>query len=291
MASTSPPSPSPSSDTARQRDAAARARIGPWSPDGVPDLSDFEADTNVVVRAAAGSGKTTSLVGRMVALIRSGAATVRDLAAITFTRKAAGEMSKRFFEDLQDARDAVPPDSAEGRRLTTALRNVQHAFIGTVHAFCSRMLREHALAAGLPPDFAVGLEDEEEADLRQQAWHGYLNDLRTRAPDTLEQLHTLGVAPTDLDDTFDVLCRYPDLTPYTRAPETLPDLTAPVDEAFALLDRWLPRLPSEGKQDAVMKALERVDRMRTYLSLDTPAQRAEVLDAFVDMLKDRKSVV
>ena len=275
-----------SPDTAALRhDEQARARIGPWTPDGVPDLSDFDAHTNFVVRAAAGSGKTTSLVGRMVALVRTGDARVRDLTAITFTRKAAGEMSKRFFEDLQDARDAVPPDSDEGQRLAHALRNVQHAFIGTVHAFCSRMLREHALSAGLPPDFAVGLDDDEEAALRQRAWHAHLAAVRRDDPDALDALYDLGVSPTDLGDTFDVLCTYPDLDPYTHAPPSLPDLETPLEAAFALLDTWLPRIPSDAKPDGVMKALRKADRMRRYLPLDTPAQRADVLDVLAGALR------
>ena len=53
-------------------DDPVRARIGPWQEDGVPALDDFEPDTNFVVSAAAGSGKTTALVARMVALVRQG---------------------------------------------------------------------------------------------------------------------------------------------------------------------------------------------------------------------------
>ncbi len=61
-------------------DAEARERIA----------ADF--DTTLFVEAAAGTGKTTALVGRIVALLRSGRAELDRIVAVTFTDKAAGEM-------------------------------------------------------------------------------------------------------------------------------------------------------------------------------------------------------
>ena len=52
--------------------------------------------TNLLVEAGAGSGKTRSLVDRLVALIRTGTAQIDQIAAVTFTRKAAAELRERF---------------------------------------------------------------------------------------------------------------------------------------------------------------------------------------------------
>ena len=71
-------------------DAQARARI-----------SD-DLDTNLLVEAGAGSGKTTELVARMVALVASGVATVDEIAAVTFTRKAAAALRERFQMHLEE---------------------------------------------------------------------------------------------------------------------------------------------------------------------------------------------
>ena len=90
-------------------DADTRRRIGPWHPDRVPTLDDFEPDTNFLVRAAAGSGKTTALVARMVALVRTGVP-LDDCAAITFTRKAASEMKARLYTELRTARRRLDQD-------------------------------------------------------------------------------------------------------------------------------------------------------------------------------------
>ncbi|HET7563893.1 MAG TPA: UvrD-helicase domain-containing protein, partial [Gemmatimonadaceae bacterium] len=74
--------------TAPDSDEAARERI-------VTHL-----DTNMLVEAGAGSGKTTSLVGRMVALVARGTP-VEQIAAVTFTRKAANELRERFQLELE----------------------------------------------------------------------------------------------------------------------------------------------------------------------------------------------
>jgi len=58
---------------------------------------------NFLVEASAGSGKTSSLVGRMVSLVQSGKYSIEQIVAITFTRKAAIEMKERFQEKIESA--------------------------------------------------------------------------------------------------------------------------------------------------------------------------------------------
>src|SRR5688572_32045699 len=60
-------------------------------------------DRNLLVEAGAGSGKTTAMVERLVALILTGAATIDQVVAVTFTRKAAAELRERFQERLEAA--------------------------------------------------------------------------------------------------------------------------------------------------------------------------------------------
>ncbi|HBD99985.1 MAG TPA: hypothetical protein DC060_17525, partial [Gemmatimonadetes bacterium] len=125
-------------------DAQARARI-----------SD-DLDTNLLVEAGAGSGKTTELVARMVALVASGVATVDEIAAVTFTRKAAAALRERFQMHLEER--VGEPSERDGddltrERLSTALDDIDRVFVGTIHAFCSRLLRERPLEVGLDPAF------------------------------------------------------------------------------------------------------------------------------------------
>ncbi|MEF8815283.1 MAG: UvrD-helicase domain-containing protein [Salinibacter sp.] len=276
-----PPSPSMSST---YDDAAVRRRIGPWREDGVPDLSAFEPDTNFFVRAAAGSGKTTALVARMVALVRSGVP-AQDLTAITFTRKAAGEMSKRFYEELRRTQAALPAESAQRQRVTDALRNAQQAFIGTIHAFCARLLRERPIAANLPPGFVAGLDDREERELRERAWREYLQTVQADRPARMEALTSLGVEPEALDAYFERLCEHPELEPHVNAPDAVPALEAAAATVQGRLDAWQARRPDtlpEGRDD-VMQAFDTAEKLIAQTGLETPAQRAELLELLADV--------
>jgi len=273
-------------------DAAVRRRIGPWDEAGVPDLSAFEPDTNFFVRAAAGSGKTTALVARMVALVRSGVP-VDDLTAITFTRKAAGEMSTRFYEELRQAQARLPDDSPQQRRVSRALRDAQKAFIGTVHAFCARLLRERPIAADLPPGFVAGLDDREERELREQAWQRYLRSVRADRPERIEALTDLGVEPGDLEGYFERLCEHPELDPYVEAPDDIPDLDEAVATAQDRLEAWQARRPDElpDGRDDVMKAFDKAEKMLSHTGLASPAQQASFLELFADVSDDESADV
>jgi ATP-dependent helicase/nuclease subunit A len=273
-------------------DDPVRARIGPWQEDGVPALDDFEPDTNFVVSAAAGSGKTTALVARMVALVRQGLP-AEDLTAITFTRKAAGEMSTRFFRELRAAREALPAGSEERQNVVRALGRVQSAFIGTIHAFCSRLLRERPLAAGLPPDFTAGLDDREERRLRERAWQSHLQRVHEERPEAFETITEYGVDPQDLTAFFQRLCTHPDLTPVTHPPDDPPSLEAAVEAARERLAEWDARRPETLPKgtDPVMAAFDTARRMLRYRDLDTPAARAEFLSLFRDVSDTERAKV
>ena len=126
----------------------------------------------LLVRAGAGTGKTTVLVERFVRAVVDDDVPVESMLAITFTDKAAAEMRERVrarFLELGRRDDAR---SAEG------------ASISTIHGFCGRLLRTHALSAGIDPDYHVldGLEAERVAvDAFDQALAEFLGP--SGAPD------------------------------------------------------------------------------------------------------------
>jgi len=128
-------------------DAVARGRIA------------NDLDVTLVVEAAAGTGKTTALVERILQLLRTGRATLASLVAVTFTEKAAGEMKLRLRTEIEKARKGAA-EGAERRRLDEALRQLEAAHIGTIHSFCADMLRERPVEAKVDPLFEVASEDE-----------------------------------------------------------------------------------------------------------------------------------
>ena len=129
-------------------DAEARRRI----------LAEY--GTSFFVEAAAGTGKTTALVGRIVGLIRGGAGTLNRIVAVTFTEKAAGEMKLRLRSEIENVRPLAAREERD--RLDRALEELELARIGTIHAFCGDILHERPIEAGIDPLFEVASEDEAE---------------------------------------------------------------------------------------------------------------------------------
>lgn len=117
-------------------------------------------DDTLFVEAAAGTGKTTALVGRIVEVLRQGRGTLTDIVAVTFTEKAAGEMKLRLRSDLESALRDVQPGSEEAEHLERALQQLELAHIGTIHGFCTDLLKERPIEAGVDPAFQVAAEDE-----------------------------------------------------------------------------------------------------------------------------------
>ena len=103
--------------------------------------------------ANAGSGKTAVLVERYLRLLLQKKATVDQIVVLTFTDKAAGELRRRIAEAL---RAAAHEQGSENERLIAPIREqLPNAFIGTIHSFCARLLREYVIEAGVDADFGV----------------------------------------------------------------------------------------------------------------------------------------
>ena len=100
-------------------------------------------DTGLFVHANAGSGKTRVLVERYVRAVVVDGVRVERILAITFTEKAAAELRARVRRRFLEL----------GR--PEAAREADAAWISTIHGLCSKLLRRHALAAGIDPDYEV----------------------------------------------------------------------------------------------------------------------------------------
>ncbi len=120
-------------------------------------LEATEATGNVFVSAGAGTGKTSVLVERYVRAVCERGLDVESILVITYTRKAAGELRSRIRSALV-ARDR--PDLA---------RELDGAWISTIHGFCNRLLKAHPFSVGLDPRFRE-LDDAGAAVLRGEAF-------------------------------------------------------------------------------------------------------------------------
>lgn len=111
-----------------------------------------ELEVNFLVEASAGTGKTHSLTSRIVAGIVSGAYDPAKVVAVTFTRKAAAELRARVRLGLEQA--GVGDEMFD------------QVFIGTVHAFCARILQNFPVESGLSPGFRE-IEESHDREMRQ----------------------------------------------------------------------------------------------------------------------------
>jgi ATP-dependent helicase/nuclease subunit A len=127
-------------------------------------------DGSLLVRAGAGTGKTTVLVERFVEAVTKDGNAVDQVLAITFTEKAAAEMKSRVrrrFLELGRREDA---------------RAAESAWVSTIHGLCARILRAHALSAGIDPDFRV-LDAVEAERIAADAFDGALEEFMGAGPD------------------------------------------------------------------------------------------------------------
>lgn len=181
------------------RDAAAR------------ELARFELEKNVIVEAGAGTGKTTLLIDRVLSLLLGGRggvpAKVEEIVALTFTDKAASEIRLRLAEALGDLSARIEGGELDEKRRArmddllqelrkrfkrtpeqvlalsqTALKELDRAEIGTIHSFCSSLLRLYPLEAGVAPDFQVDADEAAFDELFEGEWALWLDRELGEAP-------------------------------------------------------------------------------------------------------------
>src|SRR6267378_1730613 len=165
--------------------------------------------TNILVEAGAGSGKTQMLAERIAA----GVYQVEQLAAVTFTRKAASELRGRFHLALEaelskargDARPGTTPDAERIARIEAALSNLERFFAGTIHSFCARLLRERPVESGVSPGFTE-LDEVQDLELRKRAWRDFIANARSAGDPDILALMAADVKPKDLDSAFATIC-------------------------------------------------------------------------------------
>src|SRR5215475_3377635 len=142
-------------------------------------------DETLIVEAAAGTGKTTELVRRVAAILRTGRATVDRIVAVTFTRKAAGELRLRLRAELDSSRNGEQFQIAM-QRLEYALSRLEEAHIGTIHAFCAELLRQRPVEANIPPGFEE-LDEHQSTRLYNRAFDGWIQNALQDMPDGLRR--------------------------------------------------------------------------------------------------------
>jgi len=156
-----------------------QARMTQLNPE---QIAAVEARGEVFVSAGAGTGKTSVLVERFVRAVCDDGLDVDSLLVITYTRKAAAELRSRIRAALHER---GRPDLA---------RELDGAWISTIHGFCLRLLKAHPFAAGLDPRFRE-LDDSQGMVIRKEAFDAALAEFCAGDdPARLQLLATYGTA-------------------------------------------------------------------------------------------------
>jgi ATP-dependent exoDNAse (exonuclease V) beta subunit len=239
-------------------------------------LAAVEAGGEVFVSAGAGTGKTAVLVERVVRAVTERGLDVDSILVITYTRRAAGELRTRIRAALA------------GRGRHDLARELDGAWISTIHGFCARLLRAYPIAAGLDPRFRE-LDEAQAAVLRSEAFGEALAEFcAADDPQRLELLATYGSGRlrrmlTSVYETLRAAGRELDLAVAPR-----PELDEKVDELRAAA-RSLAADPdaTEAQQRAVaelLDLLERDSRPDRLMSLGSFKARGDRAAAYCEAL-------
>ena len=161
---------------------------------------------NLLVSAAAGSGKTTVLVERVLALVDEGV-NIDEILIVTFTRAASADMKRKLRERMSALADAG------SRRMREQLERMELAQISTLHSFCARAIRACFQLVNVDPAFGV-LEDAENQLLEQQALDEALEDAYVQNSEEIQAL-AAGRGPEEIKQLaltlYNFLCARPDV--------------------------------------------------------------------------------
>lgn len=149
----------------------------------------LDIESNVALRAGAGSGKTSVLTKRFVrCIIENKDWDLDNIVAITFTRKAATEMKDRIRRELTDKANKST-DMAEKKRLSELKMRISESNINTIHGFCADILRRNFYLAAIDPSFDI-LEEVDKTvildEIADKALKSYIED--TNNAKTIEMI-------------------------------------------------------------------------------------------------------
>lgn len=251
----------------------------------VPDMNVRDRiknnpDVNMLVEAGAGSGKTTSMVSRMISLVVSEKCKVENIAAITFTRKAAQELKERFQNELEK-HYREEPDEKLKNTLKEALNNLEKCFIGTIHSFCASLLRERPIEGAVDPDFEE-IDEMTDRLLHKQAWQQYILDTRKDFPERLSELNDIGLKPMDLEDIYNRITEYPDVE-IVRSSTEKPDFAPVIRKLKPVLYRaknYIPQIEPEKGYDNLQKKILACIRRLSYYDMNNELNMLNLLEMF-----------
>ena len=244
-------------------------------------------ERNILVSAAAGSGKTAVLVERILQLISEGEhpLNVDELLVVTFTRAAAAQMKDRLIRALEEKLE-TDPDNTHLQKQTTL---IHHAQITTIDGFCSYVIRSYFQQIDLDPGARVTDEGEQKLLLQDVLSRTLEEAYETQTPDFVALAETLDSGKSDESLETAVLKLYTLAQSHPWPEVWLNSCLAPYE---AESKEALEQMPWIGKVEELTKALllEAMEAnrrgMAVALSEHGPGQYVEALENDRDYMEN-----
>ena len=174
---------------------------------------------------------------RLLSVICTGRSRLERVAAVTFTEKAASELRIRLRVEIDSVLAGSLPDE-ERRHLRAARLQLERASISTVHAFCSALLRERPLEAGVDPNFTV-LDTFGTRVLQTETWQEWLAQEMEHGPNVVKTALRAGLSLKHFEALRDFLVEQRDCLPLLAEP-----VDSPLPTFRLLFQQLLARLVS-----------------------------------------------
>ena len=242
------------------RDIAVALELPPPTPE---QTAVIEAGPGpLLVVAGAGSGKTETMAARVVWLVANDLVTPDQVLGLTFTRKAAAELSARIGKRLRGLERAglwtPPADDGTGAEVLGGTPTVS-----TYHSYAGRLVREHALRVGIEPEFRV-LTEAGAWQLAAESvsrWDGPMDGMTRSEANIIDAVMSLAG----------------EMAEHVRTPS---EVTAHLDEVLARLDA-LPDGDGKGSLTPAKEVLTVLRERRLVLP---------VVEAFLELKRSRESL-
>ena len=261
----------------------------PLFDEAARERATTDVQSSLLVEASAGTGKTKTLVDRIVSLVLDAGEPLTTVAALTFTEKAAGEMRERLRARLDaEARDAA--DAARRARALRARRDLEAAEVTTIHSFCARLLRERPVEAGVDPDFVVP-EEGVARELFEEVFDAWVDE-EARAGGAVADALRRGLSPDALRELAATIHAERTLVHAGKIlDDPLPYLRLELSQLADAGDLAVAEFPADLKTDAKALLLRSaIAEVRALLPLDLDGLASARLETKVDFRVGKRGV-
>jgi ATP-dependent helicase/nuclease subunit A len=253
---------------------------GPLVDAGTRERIRTSLDQSLIVEAAAGTGKTTELIKRLVNVLGEGRGKVETVVAVTFTERAAGELKLRLRAELELERELATEGPVRRRNLEASIARLEEARISTIHGFCKDLLQERPVEARVDPRFEVLDETEAEA-LYGQAFDRWLEMVLENPPEGVRRALRRSARRRSDENPVDrlrsagwTLAGWRDLPAPWRRPDL--DRETRIDDLVGRVHALAARLGTcSNKGDGLYRKLWRLRRLSDDLAIGERVQRRD----------------